>query len=168
MIPLEKIRLDKRGASPSWRLMRIPLTILGLSLALATPARADRCGGLIDRVMAATGATLVRRTIDFAEFKAAEDVGLTLACGDLSAVGAQFKGPTLPAGYFALFGRAGQAINGLTAEAIAEAGRTARASAETKRHSKVDAGKALVTCSVSNSADGPVTACAVIDKDDRT
>lgn len=165
--PPDWIPLDKRGAAPRWRLMRIPLTILGLSLALATPARADRCGDLIDRVTAATGATLVRRTVDFAEFKGAEDVGLTLACGDLSAVGAQFKGPTLPAGYFELFGRAGQAINGLTAEAIAEAGRTARASAEAKRHSKVDAGRALVTCSVSQSGNDPVTACAVIDKDDR-
>lgn len=162
------IPLDKRGASPTWRTMRIPLTILGLSLALATPARADRCGELIDGVMAATGATLVRRTADFAEFRGAEGVGLTLACGDLSAVGAQFKGPALPAGYFSLFGRAGHAINGIAAETIAEAGRTARASAETKRHSNVDAGKALVTCSVSNAGADLVTACAVIDKDDRT
>ncbi len=148
--------------------MRTPLMLLGLSLALATPARADRCGDLIDRVTAATQATLVRRTVDYAEFSAAEGIGLTLACGDLSAVGAQFKGAALPAGYFALFGRAGQAVNGLPAETLAEAGRAARESAETKRHSKVDAGRALVTCSVANVGNDRVTICAAIDKDDRT
>jgi hypothetical protein len=148
--------------------MRIPLMLLGLSLALATPVRADSCGDLIDRVRAATEATLVRRTADYAEFSARDGIGLTLACGDLSAAGAQFKGPTLPEGYFALFGKAGQAVNGLPAEAIAEAGRTARTSAETTRHSKVDLGKALVTCSVSSMGGIPVTTCAAIDRDDRT
>ncbi|SFG47967.1 hypothetical protein [Methylobacterium gossipiicola] len=148
--------------------MRIPLTILGLSLALATPVRADPCGDLIARVTAATGATLVRRTADFAEFSAQDGIGLTLACGDLSATGAQFKGSTLPEGYFALFGKAGQAVNGLPAETIAEAGRTARRNAETKRHSQIDLGKALVTCSLSSMNGAPVTICAAIDKGDRT
>jgi len=148
--------------------MRIPLTILGLSLVLATPVQADPCGDLIDRVKAATDATLIRRTADFAEFSAKDGIGLTLACGDLSATGAQFKGTTLPEGYFALFGKAGHAVNGLPAEAIAEAGRTARTNAETKRHSQIDLGKALVTCSLSSMGGAPVTICAAIDKGERT
>ncbi|GJD30075.1 hypothetical protein PMNALOAF_1319 [Methylobacterium adhaesivum] len=153
--------------------MRITSTIFGLTLALAspvlaTPALADPCGDLIDRVGAATEATVVRRTADFAEFTTRDGIGLTLACDELSAAGAQFKGQTLPDAYFTLLGKAGHAVNGLPAEAIAEAGRTARASAETKRHSQIDLGKALVTCSLSRMSDVPVTTCAAIDKDDRT
>ncbi|MCJ2035325.1 hypothetical protein [Methylobacterium sp. J-068] len=146
--------------------MRAFILALGL-LTCAGPAAADACGDLIDRVVAGTQASLVKRTADFAEFSASDGIGLTLACGDLSAVGVQYRGATLPAGYFPLFGRAGHATTGISAEAIAEAGMKARDSAMITRHSNVDAGAALVTCSVSTYNGSPVTACAVIDKDDR-
>lgn len=143
--------------------------ILAVSLvALAGPARADACGDLIDRVVAGSGATLTKRTADFAEFTAPDGIGMTLACGGLSAVGVQFRGTDLPASYFTLFGRAGHATTGIPAAEIEAAGVKARASAATTRHSNVDAGAALVTCSVSNFGGGLVTACAVIDRDDRS
>lgn len=133
---------------------------------LSGPAKADACGDLIDRVVAATQATLVKRTADFAELKASDGIGMTLACGQLSAVGVQFRGTPLPEAYFPLFGRAGHATTGIAADVIAAAGQKAREAAVTTRHSNVDAGNALVTCSLSNSSGSPVTACAVIDKDD--
>lgn len=143
------------------------LTATFLSVGLAIPAVADTCGDLIDKVVAATSATLVKRTLDFAELSAADGVGMTLACGQLSAVGLQFKGAMLPEGYFPLFGRAGHATTGIAAEVIEAAARKARESALATRHSNVDAGDALVTCSLSTQASVPVTACAVIDKDER-
>lgn len=146
--------------------MRTLLLAFGL-LGLVTPAAADSCGDLIDRVVAGTQASLVKRTADFAELSASDGIGMTLACGELSAVGVQFRGPALPTTYFPLFGRAGHAITGIPADVIEAAGVKARDSAMTTRHSNVDAGAALVTCTVVNSAGGPVTACAVIDKDDR-
>lgn len=139
---------------------------LGL-LALAGPAAADTCGDLIDRVVAETQATLVKRTADFAEFSAPDGIGMTLACGELSATGVQFRGTPLPAGYFELFGRAGHAVTGLAADDLAQAARTARTAAATTRHSNVDAGKVLVTCSLSGTREAPVTACAVIERDER-
>lgn len=153
--------------------MQSLMPAFGLAALLAlpgfvAPAAADPCGDLIDKVVAGTQATLTRRTHDFAEFSATDGIGLTLACGDLSAVGVQFKGAALPESYFPLFGRAGQATSGIAADRIAEAGRKARADAATTRHSNVDAGRVLVTCSVSTPPGGPVTACAVIDKDDRS
>lgn len=139
-------------------------TLFALTGSMA-PAAADSCGDLIDKVVAGTRATLVKRTHDFAELSAGDGIGMTLACGELSAVGVQFKGPSLPEAYFPLFGRAGHATTGIAAEVIAEAGRKARAEAATTRHSNVDAGIALVTCTIATPAGGPVTACAVIDKD---
>lgn len=146
-----------------------PALCLASLLALTgsiTPAAADACGDLIDKVVAGTQATLVKRTRDFAELSASDGIGMTLACGELSAVGVQFKGATLPEAYFPLFGRAGQATTGIAADVIAEAGRKARADAAISRHSNVDAGIALVTCTLATPPGGPVTACAVIDKDD--
>lgn len=143
-------------------------SLLGLCLlALASPATADPCGDLIDRVVAGTQASLVKRTADFAEFTAGDGIGMTLACGGLSAVGVQFRGGELPVGYFPLLGRAGHATTNISADVITAAGVKARESAITTRHSNVDAGDALVTCSVSTYGGSPVTACAVIDKDDR-
>ncbi|KQP31732.1 hypothetical protein ASF49_09840 [Methylobacterium sp. Leaf104] len=139
---------------------------LGL-LALAGPASADVCGELIDRVTSETGADLVKRSADFAEFRGADGIGMTLACGELSATGAQFRGAPLPAGYFDLLGRAGHAVTGIAADVLAQAGRTALTAAATTRHSNVDAGKVLVTCSLSGSREAPVTACAVIERDER-
>lgn len=147
--------------------MRTVLLALGLLPLVALPASADGCGDLIDNVVAGTQATLVKRTLDFAELSAADGIGMTLACGELSAVGLQFKGSPLPESYFPLFGRAGQATTGIAADVIEAAARKARESALTTRHSNVDAGDALVTCSLSTPAGGPVTACAVIDKDDK-
>lgn len=147
--------------------MRTLILALGL-VALTAPARADACGDLIERVVASTEARVVKRTADFAEFTAAEGIGLTLACGELSSVGVQFRGPGLPAGYFPLFGRAGHATTGISASEIEAAAVKARENAVTTRHSHVDAGTALVTCSVSNYGGGLVTACAVIDKADRS
>ncbi len=149
-------------ATPSALCLATLLALMGF----ATPAAADGCGDLIDKVVAGTQATLVKRTLDFAELSASDGIGMTLACGQLSAVGVQFKGPSLPEAYFPLFGRAGQATTGIAADVIAEAGRRARTDAATTRHSNVDAGIALVTCSVSTPPGGPVTACAVIDKGD--
>ena len=136
-------------------------------LVLAGAAHADSCGDLIDRVVAGTGAKLVNRTADFAELTASEGIGMTLACGERSATGVQFRGTPLPAGYFPLFGRAGHAITGVSADVIEAAGIKAHESAQTTRHSNVDAGAALVTCSVSSSNGSPVTACAAIDRGER-
>ena len=160
-------KLDKAAPAPNSHRMRTLILALGL-VALTAPARADACGDLIERVVASTEARVVKRTADFAEFTAAEGIGLTLACGELSSVGVQFRGPSLPAGYFPLFGRAGHATTGISASEIEAAAVKARENAVTTRHSHVDAGTALVTCSVSNYGGGLVTACAVIDKADRS
>lgn len=144
--------------------MRAILTAAGLVIVLVAPAHADPCGDLIDRVAAATQATLVNRTIDFADLSAAEGMTMTLACGDPAAVGVQFKGPVLPAGFFPLFGRAGQAATGMDVPVLSEAAQRAQASAVTTRHSHVDADRALVTCSVVTTPGGTVTACAAIDR----
>lgn len=147
--------------------MRALLLALGLLPIVAFPAAADGCGDLIDKVVAGTRATLVKRTVDFAELQAGDGISMTLACGDLSAVGMQFKGPVLPDSYFPLFGRAGQATTAISAEIIEAAARKARESALVTRHGNVDAGVALVTCTLATPVGGPVTACAVIDKDGR-
>lgn len=147
--------------------MRAIVLTAGLLGVLAGPGRADECGDQIDRVVAATQATLTKRSHDFAELDGPDGMTLTLACGDPSAVGVQFRGAAPPAAYFALFGRAGQAIAGLAPGLVEDAARRAQEKAVAARHSHVDAGHALVTCSVSALASGPVTACALIDKGDR-
>ncbi|GJD97525.1 hypothetical protein [Methylobacterium iners] len=138
-----------------------------LLLVLAAPARADSCGDLIDRVVAGTEARLVKRSADFAELAASDDITMTLACGGLSAVGVQFRGEALPKAYFPLVGRAGRVVTGIETASITEAAKLARENAARTRHSHVDAGSALVTCSVVKAAVGLVTACAVIEKDER-
>lgn len=146
--------------------MRTILTLVLLSL-LAAPAQADMCGDLIARVEAGTDAKLVKRTVDFADLSATGGMTMTLACGELSAVGVQFRGEVLPDAYFPLFGRAARVVTGADPVLIADAGQHARENAVRTRHSHVDAGGALVTCSVISAAAGLVTACAAIEKDER-
>lgn len=147
--------------------MRLLLTAAVLSLSIM-PAVADPCGDLIDRVAAETKSNLVNRTVDFAEMSSASDgTTLTLACGDPSAVGVQFKGEIPGDAYYRLFGQAGRIVTGIASEVIEAAARRAREQAVTTRHSHADAATALVTCSVIDGARGPMTGCAVVDKRDR-
>ena len=159
--------LDRAGGAPSLPTMRlITLTAALLSLT-ALSARADSCGDIIDSVAAETKATLVNRTVDFAEMSATEGMTLTLACGEPSAVGVQFKGETPGDAYYGLFGRAGQIATGIGANLIEAAARRAREQAVVTRHSHADAATALVTCSVMHGSRGSMTGCAVVDKRDR-
>lgn len=161
------VHLDRAGGAPSLLAMRlIILTAAVLSLSVLS-ARADSCGDLIDSVVAETKATLVNRTVDFAEMSATDGMTLTLACGDPSAVGVQFKGETPGDTYYALFGQAGGIATGIEANLIEAAARRAREQAVVTRHSHADAATALVTCSVMNGSRGPMTGCAVVDKRDR-
>ncbi|WP_336485292.1 ABC transporter ATPase [Methylobacterium nigriterrae] len=146
--------------------MRAILT--ALLLTAGTPALADECGDLIDRVASETKAEIGNRSLDFANFTLAPDTTLTLACGTPSSVGAQFRGEKPPEAYFALFGRAGHAVTGIDAATIEQAAHTARDAATRLRHSNVDAGGARVTCSVTTSEKGPFTLCAVIEHSDRS
>ncbi|WP_019904210.1 hypothetical protein [Methylobacterium sp. 77] len=146
------------------RFLLITASLLSLS---TLPARADACGDLIDSVVAETKSTLVNRTVDFAEMSATDGMTLTLACGDPSAVGVQFKGETPGDAYYALFGRAGQIATGIAPDLIEAAARQAREQAVTTRHSHADAASAVVTCSVMNGSRGPMTGCAVVDKSKR-
>lgn len=144
--------------------MILTATLLCLS---GLSARADMCGDLIDSVVAETKATLVNRTIDFAEMSATDGMTLTLACGDPSAVGVQFKGETPSDAYYDLFGRAGHIATGIAPTLIEAAARRAREQAVISRHSHADAATALVTCSVISGSRGPMTGCAVVDKRER-
>src|ERR1700712_613602 len=146
--------------------MRTILTILLLTT--ATPALADSCGDLIDRVVAETKAEIGNRSLDFANFALAPDTSLTLACGEPSSVGAQFRGETPPDSYYRLFGRAGQVVTGIDAATMERAAPAARAAPARLRHSNVDAGGARITCSVTNSGKGPLTLCAVSEHSDRS
>ena len=92
---------------------------------------------------------------------------LTLACGDPSAVGVQFKGETPSDDYYDLFGRAGRIATGIASDLIVAAARRAREQAVISRHSHADAATSLVTCSVINGSRGPMTGCAVVNKRDR-
>ncbi|GJD39957.1 hypothetical protein OICFNHDK_2421 [Methylobacterium bullatum] len=161
------VHLDRASGAPILPVMRlIILTAAVLSLSVLS-ARADSCGDLIDSVVAETKATLVNRTIDFAEMSSIDGMTLTLACGDPSAVGVQFKGETPGDAYYGLFGRAGRIATGIGADLIEAAARRAREQAVVTRHSHADAATALVTCSVTNGSRGPMTGCAVVDKRDR-
>jgi hypothetical protein len=146
--------------------MRTLLTILLLTT--ATPVLADSCGDLIDRVAAETKAEVGHRSPDFANFSVSADTSLTLACGEPSSVGAQFRGETPPDAYYRLFGRAGQAVTGIDAATIETAAHAARDAASRLRHSNVDAGGARITCSVTNSGKGPLTLCAISEHSDRS
>ncbi|MFD1303149.1 hypothetical protein ACFQ4G_16375 [Methylobacterium marchantiae] len=149
------------------RLLILTASLVSFSALSALPAQADACGDLIDRVVAETQSTVVNRTVDFAEMSAADGMTLTLACGDPSAVGVQFRGETPGDSYYALFGRAGRIATGIAPDLIEAAARRARGEAVTTRHSHADAATALVTCSVTNGSRGPMTGCAVVDKGQR-
>lgn len=144
--------------------------LVGLLLTVSSPALADECGDLIDRIVGETAATHTNRSSDYATFAAGDGTTLTLSCGapQLSSVGAQFRGETPPDAYYALFGKAGHAVTGIDAGVIEAAAHTARESASRLRHSNVDAGGARVTCSVSRSETGMLTLCAVIEHSDRS
>ena len=130
------------------------------------PALAETCDTLIAKVASAAKAETGRRSADFAEFKAADGTTLTLSCGgsDPSAVGAQYRGGTPPDGYYAIFGRAGEAVTGIAADLLRDASQRARADATRLRHSNVSAGGATVTCSVTDSEKSSLTMCAVIER----
>lgn len=145
--------------------------IAALVLLTATPALADECGGLVDKVAEATKAEVGRRTSDFAEFTAGPDTTLSLSCGGIhpSSVGAQHRGESPPDAYYALFAEAGHAVTGIARDILDAAARRARGDAERLRHSNVSAGGALVTCSLmTKPGQGPLTLCAVIEQDDRS
>ena len=145
--------------------------LLGLLLACtAAPALADECGDLVDRVAAETPAEVGERSADYANFRVGADTTLTLACGGsyASSVGAQFRGDAPPDAYYAVFGRAGHAVTGIAASVIEEAAHRTQATATRLRHSNIDVGKALVTCSAMASDKGPLTLCAVIERSERS
>lgn len=148
-----------------------PIPVAGLALLFAgCPAYAEDCGPLSDKVVAATKAEIDHRQPDFLTFKAGPDLSLTLSCGGPlpSSVGAQHHGETPPDSFFTLFGQAGEAVTDVKADTLADAAREARGKAERLRHSNVEAGGALVTCSFTRSDKGALTMCAVIEKDDRS
>lgn len=158
---------------PAWPTRYNPAmrTILAaLLVASAAPALAENCDTLVDKVASAAQAQVGRHSADFAEFKAGDGTTLTLSCGgkDPSAVGAQHRGESPPDGYYAIFGRAGEAVTGIAADLLRDAARRARADAARLRHSTVPAGGALVTCSVTNAEKGELTMCAVIEQGDRS
>jgi hypothetical protein len=141
-----------------------------LACLAAGPACADACGDLIGRVAAETGARLDDRTSDYARFTADAETSLTLSCAapHPSSVGAQFRGANPPEAFYTLFGRAGHAVTGVEAGAVAAAAHRAREAASRLRHSKVEAGGALITCSVTRKDTGDLTLCAVIESSDRS
>ena len=155
--------------------MRLLALILpALLLAVPRPALAEECGSLVGKLASAARAEIGRQSGDFAEFKAGDGTTLTLSCGgrDPSAVGAQYRGGSPPDGYYATFGRAGEAVTGIAADLLRDAARRARADAIRLRHSNVPAAGALVTCSVTNretgAEKGELTMCAVIEQGERS
>ncbi len=159
--------LDGMSSAPSLTPMRFMILTAALVPFFSSSAQADPCGDLIDSVVAETKATLVNRTVDFAEMSVTNGMTLTLACGDPSAVGVQFKGETPSDDYYDLFGRAGRIATGIAPDLIVAAARRAREQAVISRHSHADAATSLVTCSVINGSRGPMTGCAVVNKRDR-
>ena len=143
---------------------------LTFALMVAGPASADECGDLIDRVTAETGARLDDRSRDYARFTADAQTSLTLSCAapHPSSVGAQFRGANPPEAYYTLFGQAGHAITGIAAATVAAAAHRAQEAASRLRHSKVEAGGAAITCSVTHKDSGDLTLCAVIESSDRS
>lgn len=150
--------------------MRVPLA-LALLLAGMPAARAEpSCTDLIEKVAAETKAELAERSADFARFTAGPQTSLTLSCGGAypSSVGAQHRGETPPDAYYTLFAQAGHAVTGIDADLLRDAARRARDAAGRLRHSNVEAGGALVTCSTMRNDQGPLTLCAVIERADRS
>ncbi|WP_430913478.1 hypothetical protein [Methylobacterium sp. sgz302541] len=94
-------------------LVLLPVVLLPLALAAATPARADSaCDGLTARLIRATGASLAGRAGPIAVFRAADAERMSLDCrkparlvfGDLE------REPRRP--YFVLIGLAAEALAG--------------------------------------------------------
>lgn len=147
------------------------LVVTALLLAAASPTLADECDSLVDKVAAAAGAEVVKRSTDFANFTVASGTTLTLSCGGSrypSSVGAQYRGEAPGEVYYATFGRAGEAVTGIAADVLRDAARRAQADATRLRHSSVMAGGARVTCSFTRSDAGALTMCAVIEQSDRS
>ena len=147
------------------------LLLLPLLCLAAGSARADECETLVSKVTAETGAKTDQQRADYATFTVTPDMTLTLACGGpaLSSVGAQYRGANPPETYFTTFGKAGHAVTGIDATTITEAAHKAKDAATRLRHSNVDLGGALVTCSAMVSPDkGPLTLCAVIEHSDKS
>ena len=59
--------LDRMSSAPSLTSMRFMILTAALVSFFSSSAQADPCGDLIDSVVAETKATLVNRTVDFAE-----------------------------------------------------------------------------------------------------
>ncbi len=150
--------------------MRLSLLLPALLLCASVARAEPSCTDLIDRVTAATGATVAERSADFARFDAGENHSLTLSCGGVhpSSVGAQYRGETAPESYYDLFAKAGHAVTGIGTDILRDAAKRARDAAGRMRHSNVEAGGALVTCSTMKNDKGPLTLCAVIERADRS
>ncbi len=147
-------------------------TVLSLvALLLASEAHAASCEDLTDRITKATAAEVTQRTHDFVSFEAAEGVTLSLSCGGEgypSSVGAQSRVEEPPERYYSLFGQAAQAVTGISADTLRDAAQRARADAARLRHSNVEAGGVLVTCSFTRAEKGPLTMCAAIERAERS
>lgn len=144
-----------------------------LVLLAAGAMRAEACDALIDRVAAETGATVTMRSDDLANLAVDESATLTVACGDPSAIGVQWKGASPPPAYYALFGRVGRLATEIEPATLEAAAREAQGKAVSLRHGMVGAGGGLVTCSVSAALDPAtpgaiVTACSLIDRRTRS
>lgn len=151
-------------------LLLLPVLCPILCLA-AGSARADECQTLVSKIIAETGAKADLQRSDYATFTVSPNMTMSLACGApaLSSVGAQYKGETPPDEYYTTFAKAGQAVTGIDAKVIVDAAHKAQATASRKRHSNIDLGGALVTCSSMVSPDkGPLTLCAVIEHSDKS
>ncbi|MFC7663417.1 hypothetical protein ACFQWF_12810 [Methylorubrum suomiense] len=59
-------------------------------------------------------------------------------------------------------------MTGIAADLLRDAAKRARDGAERLRHSNVEAGGALVTCSTMTKDQAPLTLCAVIERADRS
>lgn len=136
---------------------------------LPVSALAGSCDDLVAKVAHAAQAEVGRKTLDFAEFKAADGLTLTLSCGgaDASAVGVQHRGEAPPDAYYETFGRAGEAVTGISGSVLADAARRARSEASRLRHGTVPTPGALVTCTVTERDKGGLTMCAVIEQGNR-
>lgn len=147
------------------------LLLLPILLFAAGSAWADECETLVAKVTAETGAKTDQQRSDYATFTVDPDMTMSLACGApaLSSVGAQYRGANPPEAYYDTFGKAGHAVTGIDAKTITEAAHRAKETASRMRHSNIDLGGALVTCSSMVSPDkGPLTLCAVIEHSDKS
>lgn len=148
-----------------------PVAATSLLAALAMPARADACGGLVETIAAEAGAVVESRSDDFARFTAGPAKTLALACGGAShpsSIGVHTWSESLPDDYFDLVGRVGHLVTGAAADALKDAARRARDRAGRRSHGSVAVPGARVTCALTKSGRGTPTLCAVIGEADRT